>query len=156
MGYHFPGGWSQLQAEALRWAAQHVTGAISSARARGASAAQVFAMLCGHYRRQLDATSWLAGGPVDATAVEAFDDVVFVPIVAEVMASWVDDLARVLVAEGRPDQEANDVATLCLSSLEGAIMLARVHRSTHQIEVVQTRVGRLLVRGDGDPAGRAT
>jgi hypothetical protein len=50
----------------------------------------------------------------------------------------------VFVKAGHEDTEASDLALLCISSIEGAITLARVRRSTRPIDIVQERLIPLL------------
>ena len=144
VGHHFPGGRTELLVDGLRWAAEQVTGALAKARDRGDSPAEVFAMFCGFYRRQLLETGFAAGCPVGATAQEAYDDPALGPVVAEIMAGWVTALADVLVEAGRERDEAVELATLCLSALEGALLVARVERSARPVEIIEQRLTPLL------------
>jgi len=50
----------------------------------------------------------------------------------------------VLANAGHDDTDASDLAILCISSIEGAITLARVQRSTRPLEIVQERLIPLL------------
>lgn len=144
VGHHFPGGRNELLVEGLRWAATLVTEALAKAHERGDTPAQVFSMVCGFYKRQLTDTQFAAGCPVGAAAQEAFNDPDLGPVVAEIMGSWVAALAEVLVDAGRDRHEATDLATTCLSALEGAILVARVQRSARPIELVETYLVPLL------------
>jgi hypothetical protein len=144
VGHHFPGGRTELLVDGLRWAAEQVTQALGRARDRGDTPAQVFSMFCGFYRRQLVDSDYAAGCPVGATAQEAYDDPDLGPVVAEIMSGWVAALADVLVEAGRAPSEAEELSTLCLSALEGALMVARVQRSAHPVDVVEQRLLPLL------------
>jgi len=57
-----------------------------------------------------------------------------------------DQLAQqaVRVDAGHAESEAGDLAQLCISSIEGAITLARVRRSTRPVELVQESLIRQL------------
>nr|WP_239063338.1 TetR family transcriptional regulator [Streptomyces sp. SID13031] len=144
VGHHFPGGRTELLTEALRWAATRVTVALEAAYERGDSPAQVFAMMCNVYRRQLDDSGFTAGCPVGAAAQEAFNDAELGPVVAEILASWVGSFAGVFIKAGRKADEADELATLCISALEGAIMVARVQRSSRSLKAVEERLSPLL------------
>ncbi|MGH3492714.1 MAG: TetR/AcrR family transcriptional regulator [Sciscionella sp.] len=144
VGYHFPGGRVELLIEGLEWASSLVTAALGKARARGDSPAEVFAMICGFYQRQLTDSQFAAGCPVGATALEAYDDPTLGPVVSKILNGWIASLADVLIDAGRSPEDAHDLASLFLSSLEGAIMIARVQRSARPIEVVQERLRPLL------------
>jgi TetR/AcrR family transcriptional regulator, lmrAB and yxaGH operons repressor len=142
--FHFPGGRAQLLTEALAWAGGLVTDVLCQARTRGATPAEVLTAICEHYKRQLLDTDFHAGCPVGAVAQEAFADTNLGPTVAGVVDDWARELASVLVTAGRKDGEASDLALLCIAALEGAITLARLHRSTRPIEVIQKRLIPLL------------
>ena len=142
--FHFPGGKAQLLTEALAWAGGLVTGVLARAEERGATPAEVLTAICEHYKRQLVDTDFRAGCPVGAVSQEAFGDPELGPIVAGVVDDWMRVLSGVLVEAGRDETEASDLALLCISSLEGAITMARVRRSTRPIEIVQERLIPLL------------
>jgi TetR/AcrR family transcriptional repressor of lmrAB and yxaGH operons len=142
--FHFPGGKAQLLTEALAWAGGLITDVLTRADERGATPAEVLTTICEHYKRQLVDSDFCAGCPVGAVSQEAFGDPTLGPIVAGVVDDWTRALAAVLVSAGRDESEASDLALLCVSSLEGAITMARVRRSTRPIEIVQERLIPLL------------
>jgi TetR/AcrR family transcriptional regulator, lmrAB and yxaGH operons repressor len=144
VGHHFPGGRTELITEALTWAGNLVTDALGKKREAGASSAELFAFICDFYVAQLTSTDFVAGCPVGAAAQEAFDDPIIGPVVADIVNSWATAVAESLVAEGRSRSEAADLALLCVSSLEGAILIARVQKSARPIELVSTQMQRLL------------
>ena len=144
VAHHFPGGRTELMAEAITWAGNLVTDALTKARVKGSSAASTFAFLCDFYSTQLTSTDYTAGCPVGAAAQEAFDDPALGPVTAGVIGSWVAALAQTLIEEGQTTAEAEDLALLCVSSLEGAVLVARVQRSTKPVETVKARLLPLL------------
>lgn len=144
VGFHFPGGRSELLADALRWAGDLVTTTLQDAAARKLPPAKVFAGICSHYRRQLAETDYAAGCPVGAAAQEAYRDPALGPVVSDIIDDWRTALADVLVAAGHRRGEAQSLAMLCISALEGAITMARVTRSATPIDIVRARVCPLL------------
>lgn len=144
ISHHFPGGKRQLLAEAVRSAGGAATDAMGSAVLAGATSGEVFSAVCGRYRRALVDTGHVAGCPVAAVALEATSDDVLRSAVHEVFAAWRDVLASCLRREGRPDDEARDLADLCIAAVEGALLMARVERSTRALDAVHRQVGRLL------------
>jgi len=144
VGYHFPGGKTELITDALRWAGGLVTDSLRKARDEGATPAEVFTFICDHYRVQLETTDYAAGCPVGAAAQEAFDDPALGPVVSGVVDDWASMLTDVLVAHGHGAPDAADLAMLCICSLEGAIMMSRVQRTTKPIEIVRARLLPLL------------
>ncbi len=141
--FHFPGGKAQLLIEALVWAGGLVTDVLKRAEDRGDTPAVVTA-ICEHYKRQLKDSDYKAGCPVGMVAQEAYADPTLGATVAGVLDDWANGLAAVLVKAGHDEHEAIDLATLCISSIEGAITLARVRRSTMPIDIVQERLIPLL------------
>jgi AcrR family transcriptional regulator len=144
VGHHFPGGRAELLTEALTWAGALVTDAIAKKRAGGATGPEVFAFICDFYVKQLSSTDFAAGCPVGSAAQESFDDPVLGPIIAGIISSWTTALADALVAGGRSRKDADDLALLCVSSVEGAILLARVDHSTAPLDTVRRRLLPLL------------
>jgi TetR/AcrR family transcriptional repressor of lmrAB and yxaGH operons len=142
--FHFPGGKAQLLTEALVWAGGLVNRVLSHAQARGDTPADVVNAICEHYKSQLVDSDFRAGCPVGAVAQEAFADPNLGASVAGVVDDWATGLAAVLVNAGHEHTRASDLAVLCISSIEGAITLARVRRSTRPIEIVQERLIPLL------------
>lgn len=144
VGFHFPGGRVELLTEALLFVGNLVSGRLRDANARGLSPSEVFVGICRHYRDQLDATDFKAGCPIGAAMQEAHHDEALGPIVAGIAGDWHDLLMALLVASGHAEEEADDLATLAIASLEGAIMMARVTRRSTPIDVVIERIGPML------------
>ncbi len=135
VGFHFPGGRTELLTDALRWVGALVSDQLRTGVDAGVSPEELFRDICNHYRTQLEATDHAAACPVWAVAQEAYADPDLGPVVAGVVDDWVQQLARALVAAGRDDAHARDVAVLCVATLEGAITMSRLTRSTRPIEL---------------------
>ncbi|MER7605606.1 TetR/AcrR family transcriptional regulator [Nocardioides sp. NPDC127503] len=144
VGFHFPGGRRELITDALIWAGENVTGSLREAADAGVDPSVVFVAICQHYRAQLVDTDFAAGCPIGAAMQEAHHDADLGPVVNGIVSDWQTALADLLVGSGRAQPEADDLAVLAISSLEGAIMVARVTRSTAPIDVVVDRVAPLL------------
>lgn len=99
----------------------------------------------------IDRPSAVRGGcPVLNTAVEADDGN---PLLRERVRAawrqWRDVLAEIVAAglkrkEIRPDIDAKEVATLIISSLEGALMIARLERNKEALLAAQSHLLRYL------------
>jgi TetR/AcrR family transcriptional repressor of lmrAB and yxaGH operons len=138
--FHFPGGKAQLLTEALFWAGSLVSDVLSRASSRGATPEEVITAICEHYKGQLLDTDFRAGCPVGAVAQEAFADPTLGSSVAKILDDWANSMTTVLVNAGHDHDAAFDLALLCISSIEGAITLARVRRSTRPIDIVAERL----------------
>jgi TetR/AcrR family transcriptional repressor of lmrAB and yxaGH operons len=62
------------------------------------------------------------------------------------LASWSSLLAEALRREGRPATEAGHVAESIVALLEGALMMARIQRSSAPIRSAQATLGMMLAR----------
>jgi TetR/AcrR family transcriptional regulator, lmrAB and yxaGH operons repressor len=144
VAHHFPGGRTELITEAVTWAGALVTDALAKKRAAGATPAEVFAFICDFYAKQLTSTDYAAGCPVGATAQEAFNDPSIGPVIKGIVESWTAALSDALVDAGRSKAEAEDLALLCVCSLEGAILIARVQRSVRPITIVREHLTALM------------
>lgn len=131
--FHFPGGRQEILTEALREAGDAVTVRLRALADEGASPAEVFAAMCDHYARQLEATDYAAGCPVWAVVQEDPTDPELGAIARGILEDWV-------AALGAPE----DVATWAIGSLEGAIALARLQGTTRPITVARDQIVPLL------------
>ncbi|MGW2312903.1 LmrA/YxaF family transcription factor [Actinomadura luteofluorescens] len=59
-------------------------------------------------------------------------------------AEWQDGIAAALRGWGVPDERADPLAALVLSSVQGAVMLARVRRDVSVIHEVTRQLGDLV------------
>ena len=144
VGFHFPDGKTQLVSDAVRWAGGLVTRILVKARDEGTPADEVFAMICELYRRQLRETDFVAGCPVGSVGQESYADPNLREVVGEVLGEWRRELTASLVASGHTRGAARDLADLCIASVEGAILMARIDRSSKPIDVVERRISPLL------------
>jgi TetR/AcrR family transcriptional repressor of nem operon len=90
------------------------------------------------------------GCPVLNTAVEADDgNLLLRDRVRAAWREWLDYLAEIVAAglkrkEIRPEVDAKQVATLIISSLEGALMIARLERNKEALLTAQSHLERYL------------
>jgi AcrR family transcriptional regulator len=144
IGHHFPGGKRELVADAVRFAGEAAGAAMRTAVERGDAPDELFSMMCGFYRRALLDSDFAAGCPVGAVAQEAFRDEPLRQAADAVFTAWRDILRESLTAAGHDRVQAEELAELCIASLEGALMLARVDRSTAPLDRVKARLLALL------------
>lgn len=144
IGHHFPGGKREMVAEAVRLAGTAATEAMRHSLERGDSPSQMFSMVCGFYRRALVDTDFVAGCPVGAVAQEAYGDAELRAAVASVFARWRSVLADAIAAGGRDSETADDLAELCISAVEGALILCRVEGSTEPLDRIERQLAALL------------
>ncbi|KZS67736.1 TetR family transcriptional regulator [Mycobacterium kansasii] len=145
--HYFPGGRTQLLCEAVDYAGEHVAAIITAPR----GSLDLLDTLIDWYREQLLASDFRAGCPIAAVAVEAgegTDGERMAPVIehaAAVFDRWSDLLARRFAGDGIPAARSNDLATLAVSALEGALLLARVRRDLAPLESVHRQLRHLLL-----------
>lgn len=150
--HYFPGGRTQLLCEAVDYAGEHVAAIIAEA----GDGLELLDTLIDKYRRQLLDTDFRAGCPIVAVSVEAGDEhdrERMAPVVeraAAVFDRWTDLIAARFIADGMSPDRAADLAVLAMTSLEGAIVLARVRRDPTPLDAVHRQLRNVLV-AEGKP-----
>lgn len=140
VGYHFPGGRSELLTDALRWVGGLVSARLKAGLDARTPAAELFADICDFYRGELTSTDFAAGCPVGAAAQESFGDDELGPVVAGIIDEWTALLAESLIIAGMAADRAGETALAAITALEGAIMMARVKRSIEPVDLVAAMV----------------
>jgi AcrR family transcriptional regulator len=143
--HYFPGGRTQLLCEAVDYAGEHVAAVIAGAD----DGPQLLDTLIDKYRRQLLESDYRAGCPIVAVSVEAGEqhdaERMVIERAAAVFDRWTGLIAARFIADGIPPERARELAILATTSLEGAIVLARVRRDLTPLDVVHRQVRDLLM-----------
>ncbi|MET0703818.1 MAG: TetR/AcrR family transcriptional regulator, partial [Mycobacterium sp.] len=126
--HHFPGGRHQLLTEALRFAGDAIAVKIDNAATDGGhSLLRKFVQFWDHLLSESDFT---AGCPVVAAAVgSSEDDPQLTAVAGEIFARWRTPLAQAFGGDVFAGADADALATMCIASLEGAVILRRSARS---------------------------
>jgi AcrR family transcriptional regulator len=133
--HHFPGGRTQLLCEAVDYAAAYTSARIATAED---SLAAVEIIVDG-FRSQLLESDYRAGCPVVAVAVEADNE----PVLARAAAAfgqWTDVIQQRLESDGVTPPRAEEIAMLLLTSIEGAIVVARSTRDVKPLDLVHRQL----------------
>lgn len=145
--HYFPGGRTQLLCEAVDYAGEHVAAMINEAE----GGLELLDALIDKYRQQLLSTDFRAGCPIAAVSVEAGDEQDrerMAPVIARAAAvfdRWSDLTAQRFIADGILPDRAHELAVLATSTLEGAILLARVRRDLTPLDLVHRQLRNLLL-----------
>jgi AcrR family transcriptional regulator len=140
--HYFPGGRTQLLCEAVDFAGDHVGAIIADA----AGGLELLDTLIDKYRHQLLDSDFRAGCPIVAVSVESGEEQDrerMVPVIERAAAAfdrWTDLIARRLIADGISADQANELAVLATSAIEGAILLARVRRDVAPLDLVHRQL----------------
>ena len=145
--HYFPGGKDQLVGEAARWAGDFAVASVRSYReqTRRPTPAGLFAHIIGRWERDFERHGYARGCPVMATMADlgASDSTAATDIRAAI-SGWHSKLAEELVAMDVPEVRSRRLATLMISTLEGAIMLSRAQQSVEPFRDVVTELTPLL------------
>jgi AcrR family transcriptional regulator len=133
--HHFPGGRTQLLCEAVDYAAAFTAARIAKAKS---SLAAVDIIVDG-FRTLLVESDYRAGCPVVAVAVEA-DNQPVVDRAAAAFASWTELIDRRLQADGVESGRAEEISMLLMTSIEGAIVVARAAREVKPLDLVHRQL----------------
>jgi AcrR family transcriptional regulator len=142
--HHFPGGKEELIEEATRYAGEYLAaGLISALKTKDPRVA--IRRFVAHWVGVLNETDFGAGCVVVAATLDGSPSVRVAAGAA--FAAWESALAEGLLPHvGAPDR-ARSLATLAISAIEGAVVLARAQRSTGPLERVAAELERLLPGG---------
>lgn len=151
MHHCFPGGKEELVAEAIRLGGAGVGAALEEALAGGLDVAdgvrRWFEMAAGN----LAASGYVDGCPLATIALET------APRSARLSAAcsaevrgWITRLARAVEQAGLPSQRAEELATVIVSSFEGALLTARLAQDTAAITLTAEAMSGLLRQACGN------
>lgn len=161
--HYFPGGKDQLTAEALSWMGAAVHERLDRAAERrspgggptgaldpgGGTAVDVLDAFVDLWRQGLIDTAMTTGCSIAATVHDS-DDATLLALAAGVFASWCSPFRTALRAEGRPDDQADALATTAVAALEGAVILCRAR---HDLVPLDQTAAVLRVLLSGSSAG---
>ncbi|MET8777054.1 TetR/AcrR family transcriptional regulator [Nocardia sp. NPDC004654] len=140
--HHFPGGRAQLITEALEFAGDAIGAIIEGAAAEGSTA--ILHEFVRFWRQMLLDSDFTAGCPVVAVAVGSNDEAPeLFDSTAGIFQRWWDALHRAFLGEGLAEDDAGQLATMAIASVEGAVVLCRSRRGpqplddvAHQLELL--------------------
>ncbi|MEU4812883.1 TetR/AcrR family transcriptional regulator [Nocardia fluminea] len=141
--HHFPGGRAQIMTESLTLAGDTISALIAEAAKRGAGG--VLAGIAEFWTAILLTSDFEAGCPVVSVAVGGSpEDRHLQPEVANILRRWHETLTVATAAEGVAPSRAERLATMAIASVEGAVILCRVNRSTTPLDEVVEELRILL------------
>ncbi|MEV6840557.1 TetR/AcrR family transcriptional regulator [Streptomyces sp. NPDC051133] len=145
--HYFPGGKEQLVNEAVAWAGRYAGKRIARflAGLEEPAPSDLFAAMVAQWTDEYETDGFAAGCPVAAATVDcASSDNSTRQAVADAFTTWSTPLADALTGMGVPAARAGSLATLMISALEGAIILARAEGDVRPLKAVVRELGPLL------------
>ncbi|GLZ35297.1 putative TetR-family transcriptional regulator [Lentzea sp. NBRC 105346] len=136
--HYFPGGKQQLATEAVRWASDTVAEILrAKLKAGPVDGLRGFLAL---WREIITGNDFEAGCTVVAVSIEA--DSTALAAAADAFSTWEEILADSLRSHGA--ENAEQLATLIVASVEGAVVLCRAQRSAVPLERVGAQLEDLV------------
>jgi TetR/AcrR family transcriptional repressor of lmrAB and yxaGH operons len=127
--FHFPGGKDQLVIEATRAAVELTTQELRETLAATASPAVAVRAYTEAAAAIMRETDYTFGCPVAPVILDATADLVeLAALCRRAFEEWVGLLRQAFVGAGVPEQRADGLALLVVTSIEGALLIARAYR----------------------------
>ena len=128
--FHFPGGKEEIGETALTLAGEAVRQAIAHAAETSETAELFLTRIARGMASDLEKSDFREGCLIATTALEtAAQSDLLGAATRGAFQSWENEIGRGLERFGMASEQADLVATLVLSQLEGALLLARTYRS---------------------------
>lgn len=145
--HYFPGGKDQLVTEALAWsvgfAALTVTHYVETARTP--TPGGLFAAMAKWWRSEFEQHGYARGCPLLAAAADLVGpDPELREVINTTFEGWLEPVRNALRSMGVPAARARSLATVMISALEGAIVLARVRENTAPLRDVVRELAPVL------------
>jgi len=144
--FHFPGGKEEIGRAALTLAGEAVRQAIAKAAEASDNAETFLARVARGMAADLERSGYKEGCPIATAALEtAAQSEALGAATRNAFQKWELEIKRGLFRFGLPAGDAELVATMVLSLLEGALLLARTYRSLEPIRRAEQAM-KLLVQ----------
>ena len=145
--FHFPKGKEEIGGAALTLAGEAVRQAIAKAAETSENAEMFLARVVRGMAADLEKSGYTEGCPIATTALEtAAQSEVLAAATRNAFQKWELEIKRGLFRFGIAAGDADLAATLVLSQLEGALLLARTYRSLEPLHRAEQAM-KLLLRG---------
>jgi AcrR family transcriptional regulator len=144
--HYFPDGKDQVVTEALAWITERVSAPLirMTDADQPVPARMVVKKIFDRWRRFLVESDYLDGCPIVATVTDAVANDALRSAAAAAFATWQTSLTAALRRGGLTRLRAERISVLVISSLEGAIVLARAQRDLAPLNTVAIELDQLL------------
>ncbi|AWT41434.1 MULTISPECIES: TetR/AcrR family transcriptional regulator [Streptomyces] len=145
--HYFPGGKEQLVNEAVEWAGRYARGRVARfvAALPEPTPSGLFAAMVRQWTDEYAAEGFAGGCPVAAATVDCAESAASTrEAVSAAFTTWTGAVAEALTEMGVPGERSGPLATVMISALEGAILIARAERDVRALTAVTEELGPLL------------
>jgi TetR/AcrR family transcriptional repressor of lmrAB and yxaGH operons len=133
--HYFPNGKDQIAEAAVRFAGAGVVATLEKLEKKHSSASAMIGAYCELLAGWMAKSGFRDGCPIATTLLESAPQSTEMTAAGrEAFAGWRAVIARTLVRDGFGKAEAGRLATLTVSAIEGALILARVEGSARPID----------------------
>ena len=140
--HYFPGGKAQLIEEATAAACQEYDAAFSLVETL--DAADAIPALVDYWRAQVEATDYSSGCPVAAAALSGGETEGARQQAGAGFATWAGSIEKMLLTSRVPASRAGTLASLILSTIEGAVIVSLAQRSIEPMEQAAEELLRIV------------
>src|SRR6476661_7068012 len=137
LGRYFPGGKTQLMSEAIDVALAGIYDELDRTLTEAQTFPEAIGLILAPWRSVLVDHDFALGCPLAATVVDAAENDGLRVHVSDLLARWQSTVADIYVKFGASPAVADEHATVLLAAVEGALILARAHRSTAPLDAVE-------------------
>jgi TetR/AcrR family transcriptional repressor of lmrAB and yxaGH operons len=142
--HYFPQGKEQLAAEAIELAGARYEGLLRAGLS-AAHPADFIESWVALAAAELEDSGWANGCPVATVTLETAHASERIANACEVaLCSWRELIREALIAYDLAENDAESLATLILSTIEGALLLARAERDAEPLRTVGHELGRIV------------
>ena len=145
--HYFPGGKEQLVNEAVDWAGRYAGKRVARflTEMPEPTPSGLFAAMVRQWTEEFRTVGFASGCPVAAATVDCAETTESTrAATAAAFARWNRPVAEALTDMGVPAERARPLATLMISALEGALLIARTERDVRALTTVAQELGPLL------------
>ncbi|MEP3245745.1 MAG: TetR/AcrR family transcriptional regulator [Sneathiella sp.] len=139
--YHFPAGKEELAAAAVRFAGKAMLASLSRLIEKTGNPIAGLQAFFNYYILQLDESGYRDGCPLATVALETASGV---PLVQKACAGAFSDYGKLLAGQlvhcGAAPEKADAWATQIISSVEGALLLAKAQNDTNPLIVMRDQL----------------
>ncbi|WP_027944335.1 TetR/AcrR family transcriptional regulator [Amycolatopsis taiwanensis] len=134
--FHFPGGKEQLAAEAVEVSGARWAGLLKEALEAAPDPATAIESVIETLAHNLTESDFQRGCPISNVALDAARSEPIRHACEESYASWREVIEEYLVAQGMKPDRAGALSMVALSAIEGALLLAKIHRDLAPLRTV--------------------
>ena len=143
--FHFPGGKEEIGETALTIAGEAVRQGIAQAAEASDNAETFLTRVARRMAADLEKSDYKEGCPIATTALEtSAQSEVLGQATRTAFRKWENEIKLGLERFGMTSEDADLVATIVLSQLEGALLLARTYRSPEPLQRAEQALKLLL------------